>query len=148
LTGVVAVARTAAALVGLAIAVAACGGDDADGAAFCGRLEQQQGLLSGAIGTPAEVSAAVEAFRELGRLAPAAIEEPWDRLTSLVEEAATLDLAQPEALDRLRDLSYESQGAADDVSDWARATCGLELRPATTLGPVGVIPTEPATAAG
>lgn len=139
------------ALTGATLLVA-CGDDRPSGAAFCGRLAQEQGLVSSGVTNPAEIDAAVERYGELGRLAPAAIREPWQQLTALLQQAAALDPDDPDAPTELRQLAFESQSAADEVSDWARATCGIELRPATSLPPTGaasaaaVAPTEPASA--
>jgi hypothetical protein len=134
-------APLAAAALGVVTLASACASDGPNGAAFCSKLAQQQALLANGVGTQAEIDAAVASYQALGKLAPLAVRDSWQRLTVLFEQAATINPVDPNGQARLRELAYESQSAADEVSDWARATCGIELRPATTVPPNPAAPT-------
>jgi hypothetical protein len=154
LTGTV---RSAGLLVLIAaggLAVSGCGGTRPNGAAFCAHLGQDQAVLSAGITGQADIDAALERYEALGKLAPAAIREPWQQLTSVLQQAALLDPGDPTAAATLRQLAFESQTSADQVSDWARATCGIDLRPPSSIVPTGAAsgattaPATPSTSGG
>jgi hypothetical protein len=135
-----------AALVPVVGVVTACQDDGPDGTRFCGRLAEEQPLLAGGVATVADVDAAVVRYRELEKMAPAAVREPWSQLTTLVEQAATADLSTDDGQRRVHQLAYESQGAATAVATWARDVCGIDLSAPPTAPPT-TVGADPATSA-
>jgi hypothetical protein len=134
-------------LAATALAAVGCRDDGPSGTAFCGRLAQDRTLLTGGVATAADVDAAVTRYRELERLAPAAVREPWTQLTTLLEQAATIDLSTADGQRQVRELAYESQGAATEVATWAQSVCGIDLGAATTAPPAPTDVTSPGSTA-
>jgi len=123
--------RFSIALIALLAPTACSNGSPRDAGAFCDRLRTDQQLVVSGVLTPADVSVALKSFRELGRLAPAAIEDEWDQLTLLVEQASNTgdDPAQRASLAR---QAAAALPAAQTVAEWARNVCGVDLPFAST----------------
>lgn len=115
--------------------LAGCAGDEPDGEVFCGRLIENQALLTGAITTDVDVELVVDRFRQLEQVAPEAIREQWAELRQLVEAAAATTAGGDDTAE-LTEQAWATERAAADVADWVQRTCGVTLRPATTTGPM------------
>src|SRR4051812_19058166 len=92
--------------------LAACGPkSQPDAVHFCQQVQSEQAPLTSGVGSEADIATTVSRYRELGKLAPVAIRQEWEALTSVVEQAATMDLSTPDAGTRLADLAYSSEPA-------------------------------------
>ena len=75
-------------------ALAACSNGEpaGDEAQFCGEVDANlRALTKPTLKTEADVAAVVGLYRDLGDVAPLAIEEQWNALTTLYETASTVD---------------------------------------------------------
>lgn len=119
--------RSLAASAALMLIAGCASGPERSTGAFCERLRAEQPHLEGPLATPEDVQRLVELYRDLAALAPLAIQEEWDRITALVEAAASVDLGDPAAVDALREQAYATERAARDVSAWVADRCGITL---------------------
>jgi hypothetical protein len=104
-------------------------GGRADGAQFCDALRTEQIVLTGGVTTPAQAASLVSRYRELQRMAPAAVRDEWTRVADLLEAAATTPAGDAVAVQRLTERALATQQDVDVVTEWARKTCGVDLRP-------------------
>ncbi len=115
-------------LLGALAALAACGGDDGTRAEqFCDRLREDQSVLSGLPPTPDGLDQVVEAYGNLGEVAPLAVEEDWAVITSLVTAAAEVDPDDPVAVEQVRANAVAATQAILRVTAYAADTCGVSL---------------------
>jgi hypothetical protein len=122
--------RRTLALTGAALlaAVAACGGDDGTRAErFCDRLREDQSVLSGLPPTPDGMDQVVEAYTNVGEVAPLAVEEDWGVITSVVTAAAEVDPDDPVAVEQVRANALAASQAILRVTAYANETCGVSL---------------------
>ena len=127
----------------LVLALAACGGGRDRAGQFCAQVRKDQPVITAAVTDPASVSSVVDRFQALARRAPVAIEDDWSVLTELVETAAGLDPTDAAARTRLVTAAYEADHSVQQVVEWVRAVCGIDL----TL-PVGATPAPTTVAPG
>lgn len=110
----------------------ACGDDGDDGggtAEFCDAVAANQDTLFGsAISTVDDGDAFVALYREVGDLAPLAIEDEWDAMTALFETALafepdTTEVTEQEVLTE----AYSSEQSALAVRDWLAENCQITI---------------------
>jgi hypothetical protein len=150
LTGPVPAARAlprVAAVVLLAVGLAGCNrGERADGTRFCEALRTEQITLTGGVTTPEQATALLQRYRELEVLAPAAVRDEWTVVADLIEAAATAPTDDPAATQRLTEQALAAQQDVDTVTEWVRATCGVDLRPGLPVdnpAPPAITPAPP-----
>lgn len=120
-----------------ATVLAGCGDDDAGSAErFCGEIDVHAAELT----TPDlqysdDIEPLLELYREIGELAPLAIEEEWRQLITNYETASTVVPDDEESLQRAVAVAYQSERAAAAVSEWLRDNCAVELGPVATIAP-------------
>ncbi|CAN5439966.1 hypothetical protein BH18ACT3_BH18ACT3_28070 [soil metagenome] len=133
----------------LGVFAGACGGEEATANAeeFCAEVDtNKEAIIAPKLRTDADVRAFVDLHRRLGELAPLAIEQEWNDVTSNYETAATIDPDDPESVERAKSKAYATERSAVGVRDWLRATCRVNLGPVTTIVPQRA-PTAPAPTA-
>ena len=124
-------AITSAALASLLI-VSSCGNAPVRSAErFCGELTTHKDDIHALPTTPEEVSALINLYSRMGEVAPLEVQENWDQLSTNLKTANSVDINDPASMQAVADQAYATQRAAENLVDWARTTCGLEL------GPVG-----------
>jgi hypothetical protein len=124
---------------------ASCGGDDPrDPGAFCRRLNEDAAALATPPGDAAGVEALVSLYRELDARTPLQIRDDWRRLTEVLELAASVDLADPEAADEFYQRVSAVDVAARNVTRYAQDTCGIELGTMAIAPPSTATPSLPA----
>ena len=111
----------------LVASVAACGGDDRSGNAFCSELEVQMPKLTATMLDQTEVKALVAAYRAVGKHAPVAVRDDWNAITELMDEASKLDARDKKSVQVLADLAYATKLPAERARKYAREKCGIEL---------------------
>jgi hypothetical protein len=116
-------------------AVAACGGGDGPSAErFCGEVDTNRDQLTNPTLTYTDdVDALLELYREVGALAPLAIEPEWNQLIVNYETASTVVPGDEASVQRVVTVAYQSEKAAATVSAWLRDNCAVELGPVATL---------------
>ena len=125
----------AAILAALWVSASACSdGGSADAAEFCAEVDaNKQALTAPKLRTDADVQGYVDLHRRLGELAPLAIEQEWDELTSLYETAATIDPDDPGSIEEAKARSYATEKSAVAVRGWLRSNCSVNLGPVSTI---------------
>jgi hypothetical protein len=137
----------ACALVPLGLLATSCGDDGpGDTARFCAEVQAHAGELTGG---PAalddDVGSYVDLYREIGRVAPLVIEPHWEALVRNYETASTVDMTDPESVQRTVAQAYASERSAVAVATFLATNCGVNLAPVATIVPQGGAPAAPAT---
>jgi len=129
-------------------ALAACssGGAAGDEAQFCGEVDANlRALTKPTLKTDADVTALVGLYRELGDVAPLAIEDHWNALTTLYETASTVDTSDRDSRQRVSEQAFRTEASAVEVKRWLRQHCRVNL-PVTTIVDHDVsVPVTPTT---
>jgi hypothetical protein len=119
--------------VGLAGTACSDGEPAGDAERFCGEVNANvRALTKPKLRSGADVNAYVELYRQLGEVAPLAVEEDWAALTDLYETASTVDTSSAESRDELNELAFRTEQSAVDVKRWLKANCNVNL-PVTTI---------------
>ncbi|CAN5771289.1 hypothetical protein BH20ACT4_BH20ACT4_11320 [soil metagenome] len=140
--------RLLVSLAALAAVGGACGGDAATANAekFCAEVDVNKlAITAPKLRTEGDVMAFVDLHRRLGELAPLAIAQEWNDVTSNYETAATIDPDDPQSVERSKSKAYATERSAVIVRDWLRATCRVNLGPVTTIVPQRGPTTPPPT---
>lgn len=120
------------------ILVAACSDTERSGARFCAELSESAPLLDGPSSTPAEVDDLVDLYRDLGKIAPLAIDEQWTIIADLVEAASEVDSSDPRSQQDVADAAYKAERSARDIAIWVETTCGIPMP--DVIGVEGTVP--------
>ena len=118
----------------------ACSNDapGGDAARFCGEIEvNQTQLIDPELTTSADTELLLELHREIGELAPIAIEQEWDQLTLNYETASTVVPGDEASMQTAIATALESEQAAARVKQWLVDNCALDIGPVATLAPQG-----------
>ena len=127
------VRRVAVAVV--VLAAAACGGDSAGSAEqFCGEVAANADALTNPqLEFSDDIEPLLELYREIGELAPLAIEQEWDQLVAAYETASEVvpgdSASEQEALAAI----YSSEQAAATVQRWLTENCAVDIGPVFTI---------------
>jgi hypothetical protein len=129
---------------GLALAVlgtvaAGCGDDDASGGdaeRFCGEIQQDiAAVVSPTLTTEDDLDELLARYRELGDLAPLAVEGHWAVIVRNVETASTVVPTDPASVQRAVAQAYATERSAVAVQRWLLANCGIDIGPVATITP-------------
>lgn len=127
---------TAAALVLASILVAACGGDGPSAERFCGEVDEHRAALTQpSLAFEDDIAALLDLYRDIGALAPLAIESEWDQLVLNYETASTIVPGDDASLQRAVSVAYQSEKSAAAVSRWLQTNCNVDIGPLATLVP-------------
>ena len=124
-------------LVGAAV-ISACSNDDPAGDAgrFCGEIEANQAqLVAPELVTSADVEPLLDLYRDIGELAPLAIEPEWDQLVLNYETASTVVPEDENSVQRAVEMALQSEQAGARVKQWLVENCALDIGPVATLAP-------------
>lgn len=134
------VSRLLASLAIGATVIVACGNDGPGGDAsrFCGEIEaNQERLTAPELATAADIEPLLELYREIGELAPIAIEPEWDQLILNYETASTVVPGDEESMQAMVLMALRSEQAGARVQQWLVDNCALDIGPVATLAPQG-----------
>jgi len=129
--------------VALAVAVTAmavaCGRDEAPSAErFCGEIEVNLDALTRPdLAFADDIDPLLDLYRDIGELAPLAIEAEWDQLIVNYETASTVVPDDPESVQRAVTEAFRSEQSAATVNQWLQDTCALSMGPIATIVPQG-----------
>jgi len=121
----------------LSALLASCGGDDGGSAErFCGEVEANKDALTNPqLAYTDDIEPFLDLYRDVGDLAPLAIEQEWSQLVKAYETASTVvpgdQASEQEALAAI----YSSEESAAAVDRWLRANCGVDIGPVFTIVP-------------
>ncbi len=118
-------------------AVAACSSDapPATDGQYCATVSANlEQLNAPAIVDSAGIEATSTLYHSITSIAPLAVQEEWETMTSNIDVAATVDPNDPASLQRVADMARSSQHAATSISDYTSKLCGVSIgTPPTTL---------------
>jgi hypothetical protein len=137
----------------ITVTATGCGNDEPGGDAmrFCGEIEvNQEALFAPELESAADVDAVIELYREIGQLAPLAVEPDWDQLIVNYETAGDVIAGDEDSLQAATVEAYQSEKSAAAVQQWLIDNCALDIGPVATIVPHdGQAPaTTPTTEAG
>lgn len=103
-------------------------------------------LVAPAIASADDVTATIDRYTAIARVAPAAIEPEWQVLIGALATAATVVPSDTESLTAATDAALASTPAAVRVQQYTLEMCGLEIGvPPSPTYPVTVTTVSPAT---
>lgn len=127
----------ATALVVGALVVGSCGGDEGPSAErFCGEIDvNRERLTAPSLTYEDDIAPLLALYRDIGALAPLAIEKEWDQVVLNYETASTVVPGDAESVQRAVTMAYQSEKSAATVSEWLMVNCAVDIGPLTTLVP-------------
>jgi hypothetical protein len=137
----------AAAVVPLGLLTTSCGDDGGDTAQFCAEVSEHSAELTARPETLAELDSMLGTYRRIGADAPLAIEPHWEALVINYETASTVDVSDPESVQRALAQAYATERSAVAVHAYVATTCGADLGPVATVVAHPAPPAPPAAAA-
>jgi hypothetical protein len=134
--------RTRALLTPVVTALAAlllgcgAGGSAGDAERFCGEVQANtRTIVRPRLRTIADIDTLLALYRDLGELAPLAIDADWDALVLNYETASTVAPSDPESVQRAVARAYATERSAVAVHDWLIANCAVDIGPVATIVP-------------
>ena len=85
----------------------------------------------------AEIAPLLELYREIGELAPLAIEEEWAQLVLNYETASTVVPGDDASIQAAAAQAYQSEQSAAAVKRWLIDNCALDIGPVATIVAAG-----------
>lgn len=104
-----------------------CGGTNRTATNFCRQLEREAAGLGVAPTTQSEVDVLVSRYRRIGEVAPAAVAEDWETLTSMLEDASNVNAANSADVEAFTKEALQANKAAARALQWVKDTCGVDL---------------------
>lgn len=119
------------------LALAACSDDDAGSAErFCGEVAANNDALTAPqLEFSDDIEPLLDLYREIGDLAPLAIQTEWNELVTAYETASTVVPDDAESEQAALAAIYSSESSAAQIDAWLRANCAVEIGPVATLVP-------------
>jgi hypothetical protein len=131
-----------------AISIAGCSSTPTrSGEVYCGELALNADALTIDITAGTQVAEVVALAQKLSSLAPVAVMDQWGRLATLIDTAATIDVADDVAKLELVQLAYETAGDARQIARHAQTVCGIDLAVGGLLAVEEAPPPPPPTTA-
>ncbi len=118
-------------------AAAGCGGESGGNAErFCGEVAANKDALTNPVLTYADdIEPLLDLYREIGDLAPLAVEHDWNQLVTAYETASTVVPGEPASEQEALAAIYSSEESAAAVDQWLRANCAVDIGPVFTIVP-------------
>jgi hypothetical protein len=123
---------TGACACGLAL-LGACGDQGGSTADFCADVRAHRDEILAVPPTADEIDAFVDLHRDIGRVAPLAIEEEWNDLVVNYETASTVDPGDPESVQRTIETALRTERSVLAVQEWVAENCQVDLGPVATM---------------
>ena len=126
----------AAVLVPLAVVASSCGDDGpGDTARFCTEVQDHTAELTTSPATADDIEGYLDLYRDIGDVAPLAIEAHWQAIVLNLETANTVDMADPESVQRALAQAYATERSAVAVKAFLLANCNVDIGPIATVVP-------------
>ena len=134
----------------IVVILAACGGDSGgDAERFCGEVAANQDALTNPqLVYSDDIEPLLDLYRDIGALAPLAVEQDWDQLVGAYETASTVVVGDQTSEQEALAAIYSSEESAADIDRWLRANCAVDIGPVFTIVPHSPAPAAPATDTG
>lgn len=134
-----------AAALAATLSLAGCGGGERTGTAFCRQLAREVPAIGEQVTTKTQALEIVERYGRLLEKAPLAIEPDLRTVTELLRLAARVDTEDPAQVQELADASYKAKKASENVSDWVKSTCAVDLATGLNIEPPRTVPPSTTT---
>jgi len=121
------------ALATVALLVAGCASTPRTATNFCRVLDARRSQIAVTPTTSGDIARLVDDYEELVAVAPLEVESDLRVLLELFRLASNVNADDAEQVQRLADLSYGAEKAADDAASWVAATCGFDLSTGSLL---------------
>jgi hypothetical protein len=113
-----------------------CGGETRSAERFCTRvLDNKAALTQPQLAYEDDIEPLLELYRDVGRVAPLAVEADWNRLVEAYETASTVEPGDSAAEQRALAAIYSAEESAAAVDRWLRANCAVDIGPVFTIVP-------------
>jgi len=131
----------------VAVALAACSGDERSSNAFCKQLADELPEIGQPMDTGGDVVAQVARYKRLLKVAPLTIEEDFTVLTNLLDTASRLNPNNTDDVQKIADMAYAANMSAQAVAAWVKDTCAVDISTGVTVVPprVATSTTSPPT---
>jgi hypothetical protein len=127
-----------AAAVAVVLVVTACGDEGGDAERFCGEVAANaEALTNPAVEYEDDIEPLLELYRDIGALAPLAIEEEWNQLVAAYETASLVVPGDAASEQEALAAIYSSEKSAAAIDRWLRANCAVDIGPVATIVPQG-----------
>lgn len=119
----------------IVVSVAACG-DDGGGSAerFCGEVAANRDALTNPqLEFSDDIDPLLELYRDIGELAPLAIQQEWNQLVAAYETAGEVVPGDSASEQAALAAVYSSEQAAAAVERWLTENCAVDIGPVFTI---------------
>jgi hypothetical protein len=135
-------------ITGVVLVGAACGDDGGSAERFCGEVAANRDALTNPqLVYSDDIEPLLDLYRDIGDLAPLAVEADWNQLVSAYETASTVLPGDQESEQEALAAIYSSEESAAAIDAWLRANCAVDIGPVFTIVPhtpvTGPAPTVP-----
>jgi len=113
--------------------LSACGEAGGSTDEFCADIRANRDAILAVPSTADDIDAFVDLHREIGRVAPLAIEQEWNDLVTSYETASTVEPGDPESVQRTMELALRTERSVLAVQEWVAANCQIDLGPVATM---------------
>ncbi len=117
----------------VAVLVAGCASTPRTATNFCRVLDARRAEIAVTPTTSGDIARLVDDYEQLVAVAPLEVESDLRVLLELFRLASNVIADDAEQVQRLADLSYGAEKAADDAAAWVAATCGFDLSTGSLL---------------
>lgn len=104
-----------------------CGGSDRTATNFCRQLAKEMPGITAVPASQSDADVLVSRYRRLGGVAPSAVDDDWEMLTSMLEDAAMLNTTNSDDVEAFTKEALEANKAAARALQWVKDTCGVDL---------------------
>jgi hypothetical protein len=130
-------------VIGALVLAGGCGRTPQRGvAAFCEKLGRDKTLLELPMTTPEDITAMVDRYRAVDKLAPEEIRDQWHAVTELIAKVAASDVSKPKQPDLINTI-YATVKSIDATKKYTKETCNVDF--SIPITPPTSILTDPAT---
>ena len=130
----------------MVVAAAGCASDSGDAERFCGEVAANKDALTNPVLTYADdIEPLLDLYREVGDLAPLAVEDDWNQLLAAYETASTVVPGDAASEQGALAAIYSSEESAAAVDQWLIANCAVDIGPVFTIVPHTPVTAPPPT---
>jgi hypothetical protein len=123
------------AVVSVVLAAGCTGNDDSgDAQRFCGEVQvNAEQLTQPDLRFSNDIEPFLDLYREIGELAPLAIETEWSQLIDAYETASTVVVGDPESEQVALASIFSTEKSAAAVDRWLESNCAVDIGPVFTI---------------
>ena len=108
--------------------------DAGDAERFCGEVQvNAERLTQPGLQFSDDVEPFLDLYREIGELAPLAIEAEWGQLVDAYETASTVVVGDPESEQAALTSIFSTEKSAAAVDRWLESNCAVDIGPVFTI---------------